>query len=253
MLFRDSSTWMGPVDVKQGREALAGREDHPAGGGTCRVPVAGNCLVSPCPLGPGAPPKTTTSGPPSTLQGAPLQPLSSLQGLLLFPGQVLGHPGGPPPFRVPLYSPVSSPLQGPCPLWALIPQPGALSTLWTGPPPSGTLSLPSSSFLLPGAPSILQDPSPSRITSKGTHCPRRSCDCRREGRQSRASKEGSLWMGRKGESIWCSPTHSAPGSLLETQVYPLHPEARSTAETWVESRPPATPYTEALQRFSQFG
>lgn len=138
MLFRDSSTWMGPVDVKQGREAPAGREDHPAGGGNCRVPVAGNCLVFPCPLGPVASPKTTTSGPPSTLQGAPLQPLSSLQGLLLFPGQVLSHPGGPPPFRVPLCPPVPSPLQGPCPLWALIPQPGALSALWTGPPPSGT-------------------------------------------------------------------------------------------------------------------
>jgi len=94
--------------------------------------------VFPCPLGPGASPKTTTSGPPSTLQGAPLQPLSSLQGLLLFPGQVLSHPGGPPPFRVPLCPPVPSPLQGPCPLWALIPQPGALSALWTGPPPSGT-------------------------------------------------------------------------------------------------------------------
>ena len=158
------------------------------------------------------------------------------------------HPSGSPsilqfplPSKVPVLCGPSSPNQGLC-------LPSGLGLHHLGP-----LSLPSGSFLLPGAPSILQDPSPSRITSKGTHCPRRSCDCRREGRQSRASKEGSLWMGRRGESIWCSPTHSAPGSLLETQVYPPHPEARSTAETWVESRPPATPYTEALQRFSQFG
>ena len=32
LLFRDSSTWMGPVDVKEKREAPAGREGHPAWG-----------------------------------------------------------------------------------------------------------------------------------------------------------------------------------------------------------------------------
>lgn len=201
----------------------------------------------PCPLSPGGPPKTTTSRPPSTFQGAPLQPFSSLQGLFLLPGQVLSHPGGPPPFRVPLYSGSLS-FVGPHP-----PTRGSVCPLDWALHQLGPLSLPSGSLLLPGGPLYFSGPPPSRVTSEGTHCPCRSCKCRREGRQSRASKGGSLWMGRRGESNWCSPTHSAPGSLLETQVYPPHPEARSTAETWVESRPPATPYTEALQRLSQFG
>lgn len=143
---------MSPVDVKQGREALAGREDHPAWGGTCRVPVAGNCLVSLCPLGPGGPPKTTTSRPPAPSR----EPSSSLsppsRAYSSFQAKSSAIRVAPPPFRVPLYSPVSSPLQGPCLLWALIPQPGALSALWTGPSTSWD------PFLYPLAPSSFQGP-----------------------------------------------------------------------------------------------
>lgn len=219
LLFRDSSTWMGPVDVKEKTEAPAGREGHPAWGGTCRVPVAGTCLVSPCPLGPGEPPQTTTSRTPSTLQGALLQPLSSLQGSFLLPGQVLGHPGWPPTLQgPPLFSSFLSPPRSLSSVGPLIPQPGALSALWTGP---STIGDPCSTLWLPppsrGPPSILQDPSPSRAASKGTHCPRRSCECRREGRQSLPI------LREERASIRCSPTPSAPGSLLETQVLPSPP------------------------------
>ena len=152
---------MSPVDVKQGREALAGREDHPAWGGTCRVPVAGNCLVSLCPLGPGGPPKTTTSRPPapsrepSSSLSPPSRAYSSFQAKSSAI-RVAPHPSGSPsilqfplPSKVLVFCGPSSPNQGLC-------LPSGL-----GPPPVGTpfsilwLPLPSRGPLYSsGAPSL---------------------------------------------------------------------------------------------------
>lgn len=205
--------------------------------------------MSPCPLSPGEPPKTTTSRTPSTLQGRPPQPLFSLQGSFLLPGQVLGHPGWTPTLQgPPLFYSFLSPPRSLSSVGPLIPQPGALSALWTGP---STIGDPFSTLWLPppsrGPPLSFRTPLPPGPPPRAptAHVGPASA----KGREDKASP----FRGRRGHPSGVPLPPRPQGASWRPRSYPPHPEARSTAENWVEPRTPAMPYTEALQRPSQFG
>ena len=167
------------------------------------------------------------SHPPSGLGslplGVPLWPLgppfasralSSLPGPLTLLGWAHHHPEPPSTlqFLLPPGSPSSMcPLtsQGPC----LTSGPGSL--------PYGT-PLPSGSLLLLGAPSVLQaEPFAAPLCPLKTpqRTPSAHIGPAGEGGQGNGAglvRKRSLWMWRRGESIWCSPTHSPgepPGGL----------------------------------------
>ena len=154
LLFRDSSTWMGPVDVKEKREAPAGREGHPVWGRHLQGSSSRQLPSVPLPSRPWrASQDHHLQDPLHPPEGPPPAPLL-LPGLIP-PSRPSPRPSrvAPLTFRVPLCSLVSSPLQGPCPLWApSSPNQGLCLPSGLGPPPSGTTSLHSGSLLLPGAP-----------------------------------------------------------------------------------------------------